>query len=276
MNNSDFKIGFWGCRGTIAVGGAEYVKYGTNSCCVSMECGDVKMIFDVGTGFVRFEDYYRAAENQNDLNIFLSHYHLDHIEGLPFTGLVFDEQVPMNFYGRSSDGKSPRDVIGTLFSPPYFPLHLMEQECTKRFTFTEIVDADTITLADGKIVIDTRTVNHPGGSTAFRVRYNGKTAVYLSDYEYANALEGDLAEFLHGADVLIFDAYFTDANFREGWGHSTWQEGVYLSNLLDIKQFFMYHHHIRCTDAELDELQTIISKSSDRCIIAREGTFVYL
>jgi len=276
MSNSDFKVGFWGCRGSMAVGGADLVKYGTNSCCVSVECGGMLLLFDVGTGFVCFEEYYRQLPEQKEINVFISHYHLDHIVGLPFAGLLFDPSVQMNFHGRSVDGVSPRDIIGELYRPPYFPTDLMNILVSERLKFREIGDVDTIELAGGRIVVDTLLVNHPGGSSCFRVSYNGKSLVYLSDYDYNDNLDPRLAELLVGTDMVIFDAFFSDNNYREGWGHSTWQEGVYLSELLNIRSFYMFHHNIKRTDDELDELQTLISRRSNRCFIAKEGSFVYI
>jgi len=278
MNNSDFKIGFWGCRGSMSAGGPEFVKYGANSCCVSMECGGLILVFDLGTGFVRFEDYYRNLSEPNGLHIFISHYHLDHVIGLPFADLVFDPSVPMSFYSRRLNNESPREILGNLFRPPYFPMPLMSDPVIERLRFNEISEVDSVTLPGGEITVDTLTVRHPhpGGSTCFRVNYNGKSVVYLSDYEYGNVLDSRLAELLRDADIVIFDAFFSDNNFREGWGHSTWQDGVYLSEQLGIRSFYMFHHHIKRTDRELDELQLLLSRKSDRCFVARESSFVYL
>ena len=276
MSNTDFKIGFWGCRGSMAVGGEELVRYGTNSCCVSVECGGLMLIFDVGTGFVRFEEYYRQLPKQTEINVFISHYHLDHICGLPFAGLVFDSSVPMSFYGRNVDGVSPREIIGNLYRPPYFPTELINVLVSNRLKFQTIGDVDAISLVGGRVTVDALTVNHPGGSSCYRVNYNGKSVVYLSDYDYNNQLDDRLAELVRGADIVIFDAFFSDNNYREGWGHSTWQDGVYLSDLLNVKNFYMFHHNIKRTDDELDELQLLINRRSSRCFIAREGSFVYI
>jgi len=274
LSNIDFKIGFWGCRGSMAVGGTELVKYGTNSCCVSVECGGLTLLFDVGTGFVPFEEYYRQFHESEALHVFISHYHLDHVCGLPFAGLIFDPGVPMNFYGRRSDGMSPREILGELYKPPYFPSVLMSMPTIGRLKFTEIGNIDTIELAGGRVIVDTLLVNHPGGSSCFRVSFNNKSMVYLSDYEYNDDLDENLAELLRNADMVIFDAFFSDNNYREGWGHSTWQQGVYLSELLNIKNFYMFHHNIKRTDDELDELQVLMSRRSKHCFVAREGSFV--
>ena len=73
----------WGTRGSLPSPGPNTVRYGGNTSCVEVRAGDRVMIFDAGSGIRHLGDtLVRDGEVAADL--FLSHFHWDHIQGLPF------------------------------------------------------------------------------------------------------------------------------------------------------------------------------------------------
>ena len=274
MRETDFKICFWGCRGGCALGGAGMTRYGTNTACVSMECGGMHLVFDAGTGFVRFGEHYQKTNPGGGLHVFLSHFHLDHLEGLPHAGILYDPAIMKHFYAVGTVGSSPGELLANIFSPPYFPISVVDNNSA--IVFHELSGAGMLN-PDGKAVsVEYIPVRHPGGSTSYKVGFGGKTAVYLSDYEYAGNMDQALEEYLRGADLLIFDANFGEADYIAGWGHSTWQEGLAVCRALDIGRMVLFHHRIGRTDDELDEAERGLRAISERCHMAHEGEIIYL
>ena len=274
MRETDFKICFWGCRGACALSGSGMTRYGTNTACVSMECGGMPLVFDVGTGFIRFGEYCQKTNPGGELHIFLSHFHLDHLEGLPHAGILYDPAVTIHFYAMGAMGSSPRELLANIFSPPYFPIPVLDKNRT--IVFHELSEAGALHPAGSAVSVEYLSVHHPGGSISYKVGFGGKTAVYLSDYEYAGRMDPALEEYLRGADLVIFDANFGDADYIADWGHSTWQEGLAVCRALDIGRMVLFHHRVGRTDDELDEAERGLRAMSERCHMAREGEIVYL
>src|SRR6185369_16832233 len=81
------KVRFWGVRGSVPAPGPATAKYGGNTSCVEVRCGDELLIFDLGTGVRSLGDAYGAPLSAS---IFVSHYHYDHLQGLPFFTPIFN------------------------------------------------------------------------------------------------------------------------------------------------------------------------------------------
>ena len=98
--DSDFFVRFWGVRGSIPCPGPDTAIYGGNTPCVEIRCGSNVLIFDAGTG-IRPLGNILAADNVRDVDLFLTHTHLDHINGFPMFNFLFDDKM----------GGPPRGVV---------------------------------------------------------------------------------------------------------------------------------------------------------------------
>ncbi|MCL2124849.1 MAG: MBL fold metallo-hydrolase [Oscillospiraceae bacterium] len=277
MKETDFKVVLWGTQGSVAVNSAKKARYGCNTSCVSAECGGDVFVFDMATGFLPFSDYFlQKYKLPKSIDIFLSHYHQDHIEGLPFAGVSYDPGVSMVFHSQPSEGKSPEEILIECYSPPVFPVNLIREAPPGKFSFDTISPGQSVSTVGGKIIVKSLLVSHPGGSISYRLEYNGRSLCYLSDFEYGNGLSAELLEFLSGADLVVFDAYFTNATLLSGWGHSSWEQGVEVWREAGIKKLAMYHHHINATDEDLDALAAKLAAISDDLIVAKDGMEIFL
>ena len=79
--SSGLKVRFWGVRGSISCSGAEYVRYGGNTSCLEVTAGGRRLIFDAGTG-IRSLGLELARQVPLALDIYFTHTHLDHLNGL--------------------------------------------------------------------------------------------------------------------------------------------------------------------------------------------------
>ncbi|MFP2963674.1 MBL fold metallo-hydrolase [Myxococcus sp. 1LA] len=99
-----FEVRFWGVRGSIPSPGAHTKRYGGNTPCVEVRCGDELLIFDLGTGARALGNALVAKKKPVKGSIFISHYHYDHLQGLPFFGPMFLPTSTLTVYGPSRHG----------------------------------------------------------------------------------------------------------------------------------------------------------------------------
>ena len=78
---------------------------------------------------------------------------------------------------------------------------------------------------------------------------------------------------VQGADLAIYDCTYTDAEFPNfiNWGHSTWQEGVRLSDQAGVKTLVIFHHDPNHADDHMDQISEEAEKARAGTVVAREG-----
>ena len=277
MKKTDFKVVFWGTQGSVALSNSKKIRYGSNTPCVSAECGEHVFVFDMATGFVLFSEYFlKKYRLPGTVDIFLSHYHQDHVEGLPFAGVTYNPDVSLVFHCQPSENKNPEEILSENYSPPNFPINIFQEAAPGKFKFNILEPKQVQSMADGAVTVKNLPVSHPGGSLSYKLTYNGRSFCYLSDFEYGDGLEPELKEFLEGSDLVVFDAYFSNKTLIPGWGHSTWEQGVDVWREAGIKKLAMYHHNINASDKDLDAIAAQLAAISKNLFIAKDGMEVYL
>ena len=78
------RLKFWGGRGSIACPGPKTVRYGGNTSCVEVRCGQDLLILDAGTGLRVLAESLKQGQAWK-ANLFLTHTHLDHVCGFLFS-----------------------------------------------------------------------------------------------------------------------------------------------------------------------------------------------
>ena len=78
---------------------------------------------------------------------------------------------------------------------------------------------------------------------------------------------------IEGADIVIYDAMFTDAEFSRyrGWGHSTFEEGARLCRVSGVKTYVIFHHAPKRDDEALSRIEGAARRLFAGAIVAREG-----
>ena len=264
-------------RGSIPSPGPETARYGGNTPCIEIRAGGEIFIFDLGTGV---RELGAAAKGPLEANIFLSHYHYDHLQGLPFFAPIFDPRSRFTIRGPTRDGRSVKDVLSGHMQQPFFPV-TVEMVFRAQLEYQGFEAGDR--LRSNGVTVSAIEANHPGGNLTYRIEYGGKTIVYATDTEHGNDREAQLLDFARGADVLIYDAMFTDDEYagrqgssKMGWGHSTWQHGVRIAEEADVGTLVLFHHDPTRTDAALDALMRVVKKQRKATIAANEGLVIKL
>ena len=250
----------WGCRGSLATPGQGTVGYGGNTTCVEVraESGAV-VVLDAGTG-IRELGRKLAGEHVQELDLLLTHLHLDHIEGLGFLAPLFDPACRVRIHGPRPDGGTLAEKIASYLSPPYFPLPFDRLDA--EISFVEL-ERETWEL-DG-LRISSAPVRHPGPTLAYRLTEGERSFAFIPDNEPGLERESGL-EVAGGADLLLHDAQFTDEEYatRVGWGHTSLSHLVRYLDDAAPAQAVMVHHDPSHDDAQLELLLAQARAASGR------------
>jgi phosphoribosyl 1,2-cyclic phosphodiesterase len=263
------KAKIWGCRGSLSTPGPSTVRYGGNTSCVEVRTpSGALVVLDAGTG-IRNLGTSLAGDGIKELDLVLTHLHLDHIEGLGFFAPLFDPECVVRVWGpRPVDG-SLHDLLSTYLSPPFFPVPF--ENIPAQISFTEVGEES---WEVGGLRIASVPVKHPGTTLGYRLSQNGTSLVYIPDNEPALDRESGLSV-AEGADVLFHDAQFTDDEYstRVGWGHSAVSDYVtYLAEAAPARAL-MFHHDPSHSDEKLETMLANVREQSGRddVELAHEG-----
>ena len=191
------------------------------------------VVLDAGTGFFRVIGRLETSE----LDIFLSHAHLDHVVGLPFllTGLLSGKPSRATVHATPPTLAAVKEHI---FAPPIFPL-------LPPYKFEPLADKVSIR---GQGTVSHRPLGHPGGSIGFRIDWPGRSLAFITD----TTVDGTYTDFVRDVDILIHECYFPDelAAAAATTGHSNTTPVAELARQAKVGRLFLIHLDPRRTDAD--------------------------
>jgi phosphoribosyl 1,2-cyclic phosphodiesterase len=271
----EYMVRFWGVRGSIACPGPDTVRYGGNTSCVEIRCGDRLMVFDGGTGLRLLGNELMRDGRPAKLDIFYSHTHFDHICGLPFFAPCYDPKSKIRIWAGHLNGRGIEAVLNNMMIEPLFPIPM--GIFTAKLEFVDFAAGKKLAPHRG-IRLATGRLNHPNGATGYRVEYAGKTVAYITDTEHRpGGLDGNVLGLIERADLMIYDATYTDAEYprHKDWGHSTWEEGVRLADAAGVRTLVIFHHDPGHDDAFMDGIAADAARVRPGTIVAREGLILH-
>lgn len=273
MIGSGFQVKFWGVRGSIPCSGRDMMKYGGNTSCIEVRCGDRLIILDGGTGMRELGQ--SLGDGKLEADVLLTHTHYDHILGLPFFAPFYSPQNKFRMWaGRGGHGKSLEQIMQTLMQSPLFPIPV--EAFGSEMTYMDFDIGDSLDLGDGIRIRTTRLV-HPNDATGYRIEFGGRAIAYVTDTEHTpGSLDQNIVDLVQGADALIYDSTYCDSEYPQhrGWGHSTWEEGVRICQEADVGKFYIFHHDPAHNDTFMDAVAIKASKMFSGAQVAHEGLTV--
>ncbi|HSE78908.1 MAG TPA: MBL fold metallo-hydrolase [Alphaproteobacteria bacterium] len=268
---SEFTVTFWGVRGSLACPGPAYARYGGNTSCLEVRCGKKLLIFDGGTG-LRPLGRQIDAQGIMDADLYFTHTHFDHICGIPFFSSAYARTNRLRMWaGHLLPDHTLRYVLSEMMMAPLFPIPIAVLGAD--LTFHDFRCGEILTPGPG-IKLRTTLLNHPNGSTGYRIEFAGKSICYVTDTEHVpDKPDANVLALIAGADLVIYDSTYTDEEFPRyvTWGHSTWQEGVRLANAAGVKQLVIFHHDPGHDDAFMDGIAKAAEEARPGTLVAVEG-----
>jgi phosphoribosyl 1,2-cyclic phosphodiesterase/CheY-like chemotaxis protein len=252
-------VTYWGVHGTLPVPGPATLRYGGNTPCVTLEVGGEPLyVFDCGSGIKNLSDRLLAdQERRVTARIFISHPHWDHINTIPFFAPLYFQGNQIEIHGPYQGDLTIERVVSAQMESVYFPVTI--REFAARLLFRDLREES---LSFGPVTIDTMLLSHPGYCLGYRVSCHGRRICYVTDNELYQPDDPRrderyverLAEFVHGADVLITDTTYRDHEYpaKVDWGHSSVSQVAELAARAQVKRLHLFHHDPDQSDDDID------------------------
>ena len=252
------KVKLWGTRGSLASPGADTVRYGGNTSCVSIEGPDgTWLVLDAGTGIRSLGR--SLPPDLKRVDILLTHLHMDHLQGLPFFAPLRNPDVEIHVWGPASTMLSLKARLQRYVSPPLFPVSV--RDLSPMLQFHEL-SFDMFEI--GEFCIISQLVIHPNPTVGYRILHKDKVVSYLPDHEpmlgartFPRSPEWTSGYTLaKDANLLIHDTQYTPEEYqsRIGFGHSNMVQAFEFAALANVKGFVPFHHDPAHSDDQLDQM----------------------
>lgn len=266
------KVKMWGVRGSIPAPGPHTVRHGGNTTCIEVRTDDdTLIILDAGTGIFPLAQSL-LARLPVTANIFITHTHWDHIQGLPFFVPLYIPGNTVRIHGAYDlvAMKGIEQIMDVQMQYAYFPIR--EAELRAGIQYETLTVGEPIAVGDATVT--PVLLNHPVPNLGYRVACNGRAMFFTGDHEplsniytpddseYANYqamidhrhVELDAA--LGQLDLLICDTAYTLAEYpaKTGWGHGTFDHAMGMAKRIGAKRLICTHHEPTRGDDELEKV----------------------
>jgi phosphoribosyl 1,2-cyclic phosphodiesterase len=266
------RVTFWGVRGTFPATGAAHARYGGDTMCIGIEAGGTDLILDAGSGLRDLGAALAQRTGPIAAHIVVSHLHLDHLLGLTQFAPFWRDDARVHLYAPAEClDEGGEDALFSVMRPPLFPVDAGLMPAA--IGLQPFPLGGNIDVSD-EVRIDSIALHHPGACAGIVVRADGRKLAYVTDHEHGDAAADErLAAAAEGADLLIYDATFTEAEMQahRGWGHSSWEAGLRLKQQAGVKLLALVHHHPDRTGEELDAFAEAAARLSSNVFFARQG-----
>ncbi|MDP2989817.1 MAG: MBL fold metallo-hydrolase [Kiritimatiellota bacterium] len=243
-----------GARGTTAVSGRAFNRYGGATTCFSLTTRQGILIIDAGTGIIALGDQLMRQSHLPPITIMFTHFHLDHVIGLPLFKPLYRRGASITLMADPRRKENWPDCLRTLVAPPLWPLDLRHFGAAIRF---QHLPRRNRRMRAYNVEIAWHPLRHPQQCLAYRLNIKQRSFVIATDHELdADNPGGTFRDFCRGASVLIADAQYTPAEYstQHGWGHGTWTACARLAATSGVGKLILTHHDRRRTDLQIDSL----------------------
>jgi len=301
MNTFNY-LRFWGVRGSYPAPYGSHLRVGGNTSCIELRVDNHILVCDGGTGIIPLGNSLMTQPDLKEITIIITHYHWDHISGLPFFVPAFVPGWKVNLFGPGNSRQEIERRISGQMIDPYFPVEVEMWLAEINYLMT-----NNNQIEYGPFNIQTFNVHHPGSTFGYRIQVHDKVIIYASDNELAfidkaiaarehefNATELALVkgmqeeereaaiELVKNAHLFIHDAQYTPEDYakKRGWGHSCYLDTANFAMAANAKHLYLFHVDPNYNDSKIEDLHRVAIKliherdSTMECHIAREGLII--
>jgi ribonuclease BN (tRNA processing enzyme) len=281
------KVTFYGVRGTAPVTGPDFAEYGGETTSILVEgAGGELIAVDAGTGLrILGRDLGKKSSDGSKLLFLMTHYHLDHLMGLPAFSPLYREGTRLTIAAPLRKGREPKTVISRIFSAPLWPLQI--DNIPARIEFRTLAETSAAgPLSRGGLRVRWTSLHHPGGSTAYRFDEpaTGTSFVFATDVEWRESSPAEQEALIKlcrepgPCGLLVSDGQYGEEEYPRfrGWGHSTRQDAVEVARRAGARKLLVTHHDPSGSDRALAEAEKQLARNLRSARLAREGVTVRL
>ena len=246
------RLRFWGVRGSVPFATPRSIGHGCNTPCIEVrneKSGEV-LVLDAGSGIVGLGE--ALGKQPGPLPILLTHYHWDHIQGLPFVAPFYQPGWTPTIWAPVI-GNVDQAFVETIFQNPFFPVPFVNLPSRPQVKLLAPRE-----LQIGRFHIGVQPLTHPGGAFAYKIKGDKGDVVYATDHEFGNPeIDQALAAFCLNAAAVILDAHFTPEELpaHKGWGHGSWRQCAEFAAANGAGELWLFHHKPGRTDEEMAQIQ---------------------
>ena len=253
MSDQELKLKFWGTRGLVSSPRKDTAKYGGNTPCIQVVNNQGNLLVDTGFGASILGESL-IANLGVEVHILYTHFHWDHIQGLPFFHPIYMPENRITIY-------SPEDVefvhrnLDILFDGSYSPFEGIDK-MPAQINIKQLQQNDQILGFD----ISHARSDHGSSQSAHCYRLNaptGESIAICTDHEARpSPVNNKVIDLCRDVDVLVHDSQYSESQYsdHQGWGHSTAKQALDNAHKMNAKNCLLTHHDPGCTDQEIDAL----------------------
>ncbi|MCX6995848.1 MAG: MBL fold metallo-hydrolase [Kiritimatiellaeota bacterium] len=274
------KLFFGGVRGTGPVADLGFLEFGGETTALLVEgLAGEKIVLDAGTGLRLVNARLGAGAPGAPIQLLMTHYHLDHLMGLPSFGPLYNKLWAVEFAAPLREGVAAEDAVRRVLAKPFWPVQL--EKLHARLSFTTLPAQAGQPVRRGALDIRWCAVHHPEGCHAYRLDEpaTGASLVFATDMEWALATPAEQRDFLNlcrhprPAHLLVMDGQFNRAHYAKfkGWGHSTWEDCVDVARTAQVRRLLITHHAPQNDDSLLLDVERAVQRALPGAGLARGG-----
>ena len=231
--------------------------YGGNTPCIEVTTPNHQIIIDAGSG-IRPLGYELLAgpcgRGAGETHIFFTHFHWDHLIGLPFFTPIFIPGNKIHVYAVQPELK---DIFKTIFKKPYFPVPL--EELASKIEYHQLQPRKPFTIGD--ITLTPYQLDHPDPCWGYRVENGGRVYAHCVDTEATRVSREQLGPDLplyQNVDLMVFDAQYTlmETIEKVNWGHAAASLGLDIAMREGVKRVLFMHHDPASTSEKIAAAET--------------------
>jgi phosphoribosyl 1,2-cyclic phosphodiesterase len=247
------RVRFWGVRGSVPFATPRSIGHGCNTPCIEIrdEQTGATLILDAGSGIVGLGD--ALGKPERPVPILLTHYHWDHIQGLPFFSPFYQAGWAPAIWAPEL-GTVDRAFVERIFQSPFFPVPFVDLPSRPS---VRLFSQGTLEVGGFQVMV--HQLSHPGGAFAFRIKGNSGDVVYATDHEFGNPeIDEAFSAFCLNAAAMILDAHFTPEELarHKNWGHASWRQSAEFAAANGAGHLWLFHHKPGRTDEAMATIQS--------------------
>ena len=213
------------------------------------------------------------------MHVFLSHFHMDHLMGIPMSPMMYDPTAEVIFY--AENGAKIPEVFRQMMAEPLWPVgpdSFRAKQSFRSIGMSPVALNGAADAGEQSLTVTAAPVTHPGGAIAFRADWGTHSMVYATDCDPDEGTGRSLERFAADTDLFILDAQYTDEEYEKcrGFGHPSMRTSAQIIAASGAGQGLLFHHSPSHTDAQLGTFEQRLQQYRKNISFAREGEIIAL